>query len=210
MSQIAALRAERILCETHQMRERLWWRKKRAIVLPTGVDLNRFRPRSKKKARALLGWANEERIVVFNGENRPETKGSKFAELALRIAEKEVGPIRLINFDGSIPPDLIPTYLNAADCLIFASVREGSPNIIKEALACDLPIVSTDVGDVAERLQSVAPSTVIANRDITEFGRALSDILRCNRRSNGRIAGKLQSEVEVAAVIRSVYDAVLG
>src|SRR5439155_20202719 len=101
-------------------------------------------------------------------------KGSKFVGSAIRLAEQAVGPIQLVVLDGRVPPGLVPLYLNASDCLVLASVTEGSPNIVKEALACNLPVVATDVGDVAERVKEVSPPRVV-KRDVLEFAKGLAE-----------------------------------
>jgi glycosyltransferase involved in cell wall biosynthesis len=74
--------------------------------------------------------------------------------------------------------------MNASDCLLLTSVWEGSPTVVQEALACDLPIVSVEVGDVAERLEGVRDSTVAAP-DASVLGRALARMVNPPRRSNG-------------------------
>lgn len=205
LSQISCLKAKRIICVSHRLRELLWWRRSRAVVIPTGVDLNLFRPQPKDQARALLGWEQGERIVVFDEGGAPQRKGSKFLQSAIRLAEKTIGPIRLVILDRSVPPELVPRYLNASDCLALASVFEGSPNIVKEALACNLPVVATDVGDVSERLKEVFPSRVV-KRDVVEFANALAEVLLDRRRSNGRDRVEVCSLPRVAKAILSVYE----
>jgi teichuronic acid biosynthesis glycosyltransferase TuaC len=205
LSQISSLRSSRIICVSRQLCDRLWWGQSRAVVIPTGVDLHLFRPQPKDQARAVLGWKQDELSVVFHGGNRPQLKGLQFVQAAVRFAQKTLGPIRLVNLDGSVPPESVAWCLNAADCLALASVHEGSPNIVKEALACNLPVVATDVGDVAERLKEVHPSRVVC-RDVSEFGRALTDILLERRASNGRQRVESLSEAHIAEAIRSVYE----
>ena len=75
--------------------------------------------------------------------------------------------------------------MNAADVMIFASLREGSPNVIKEAMACNLPIVSTDVGDVREILTGVHGCHIVA-RDPKTFAKAILEIIKEGSRTNGR------------------------
>lgn len=208
LSQISSLWGDAIICVSSRLRDRLWWHRHDVRVIPSGVNLDLFQFESKEKARRLLGWEQNLPIVLFNGGNRPRTKGLALVKAAVEVAQRKVGAIRLVVLDGNTPPDLMPCYLNAADCLALASVREGSPNVVKEAMACNLPVVATNVGDVAERLRDVSPSRVV-NRDAAEFGTALASILSEGRRSNGREKIALYSEQQVANLIRSVYGEAL-
>lgn len=208
LSQISALRATRIICVSRRLRNLLWWRKNSVAVIPTGVDLTIFQNEDKAKARAVLGWTDKTPVVLFDEGGAPRRKGSVFVHSAIAIAEKLIGAIRLVILDRSISPDLIPRYLNASDCLALASLFEGSPNIVKEALACNLPVVATDVGDVSERLQGVQPSRVV-KRNVIDFAHALSEILRDGRRSNGRDHLDACSLPSVAQAIRVVYESAL-
>jgi len=208
LSHMSCLKAKRIICVSHRLRDLLWWKRSRAVVIPTGVDLDLFRPQPKEQARVLLGWEQGDRIVIFDEGGAPKRKGAMFLQSAIRLAEKTIGRIRLVTLDRSIPPDLVPRYLSASDCLALASVFEGSPNIVKEALACNLPVVATDVGDVSERLQGTFPSKVV-KRDVVEFANALAEVLVVGRRSNGRDRLEICSLRRVAEAIRSVYESSL-
>lgn len=97
----------------------------------------------------------------------------------------------------------MPVYMNAADRQLVTSKRERSPNTVKEALACALPLVSTDVGDVADRLAGVTPSAV-ADTD-PELVAALRDILVDPVCSNGREATREVSVTRTSQRLRAVY-----
>ena len=204
LSQLSALRSAKMLCVSARLRQRLWWRRQDALVVPTGVDMDLFRPQPQGKCRDLLGWQSTEKIVLFNAGWDPRTKGSDIVRTAVKVAEQRIGPVRLVVTSSNVAPDHMPLYLNAADCLVLASSREGSPNIIKEALACNLPIVAVDVGDVPERLSGVHPSRIVA-REPYRIGSALAEILALGQRSNGREAVQECSESKIAATIASAY-----
>ena len=203
LSQIAALRAARIICVSQQLKGKLWWRRDRVSVIPTGVDMTLFYPHDRHDARRELGWEEDERIVLFNAGD-PICKRLDLARAGVQFAESLCGRIQFVVLDGNVPPDLIPLMMNAADCLLLTSDWEGSPNVVKEALACNLPVVSVDVGDVRERLERVRPS-VIVPRDSCEIGKAISDIVRQGKRSNGREQGHALSNEVVSRQIVSLY-----
>jgi teichuronic acid biosynthesis glycosyltransferase TuaC len=203
LSQIAALRAARIICVSKQLKRKLWWRQDRVSVIPTGVDLTVFYPRDRHEARRELGWEEDERIVLFNAGD-PVCKRLDLARAGVQFAESLCGRIQFVVLDGNVLPDLIPLMMNAADCLLLTSDWEGSPNVVKEALACNLPVVSVDVGDVQERLERVRPS-VIVPRDSREIGKAIFDILKQGQRSNGRDSGDALSSKTVSRRIVALY-----
>jgi glycosyltransferase involved in cell wall biosynthesis len=205
LSQIAALRAARIVCVSNQLKGKLWWRRDRVSVIPTGVDTTLFNPRDLHEVRRELGWGENERVVLFNAGD-PICKRLDLALAAVQFAESLCGRIRFVVLDGNVPPHLIPSMMNAADCLLLTSDWEGSPNVVKEALACNLPVVSVEVGDVRERLERVHPSAIVP-RDSCEIGKAISDTLRQGQRSNGRASGNALSIEVVSRRIVSLYRA---
>src|SRR3989442_3055377 len=83
----------------------------------------------------------------------------------------------------------MPDYMGACDALVFTWAQEGSPNAVKEALACDLPVVSVAVGDVAERLQGVAGCELCADDRPETIAAALGRVLERGGRVAGRAAG---------------------
>lgn len=204
LSQIAALRARSIICVSRGVRSRLWWNKKGSYVIPTGVDVNLFQPIPLEKARKRMGWGMDERIVLFSAGVSAKNKGIDLVQLAVKYAENILGNIRLKVMDGSMDPDEVPWAMNAADCLIFASRYEGSPNVVKEAIACNLPLVSVDVGDVCEQLDGVSPS-VVAARDPQAMGGALVELLKRSERSNGHLIIERISQETIARKIMTVY-----
>jgi glycosyltransferase involved in cell wall biosynthesis len=207
-SQCAALRAARIVCVSTGLKERLWWRPARATVIPDGIDPI-FHPQPRDGARRQVGWPLEDRVIVFNVGNNPRAKRLDLAQAAFARARAVRGDLRLHLIDGNQPPAQIPLLLNAADCLLVTSDYEGSPNIVKEALACNLPVVSVDVGDVAERLAGVTPSRVV-DRDEGAIAEALVEVIELGERCNGAQAVRDLFEDRIAKRVLAVYYQAVG
>jgi glycosyltransferase involved in cell wall biosynthesis len=208
LSQLASLRAAAIVCVSRRLQSRLWWRKDVSVVLTDGVNLDVFRPMPKTEAREQLGCQNTGHIVLFSQGNSPRNKGRALALAGVQAAERSLGPIQLVILDGRVPPEQVPVFINAADCVVLASEAEGSPNIVKEALACNVPVVAVDVGDVPERLRGVFPSKIV-HREAVQMGSALAEILAGGNRSNGRDCVAPCAETQIAKSIRDLYDRVL-
>src|SRR4051812_3149449 len=100
--------------------------------------------------------------------------------------------------------------MNAADCLILTSMIEGSPNVVKEALACDLPVVSVPVGDVHERLRGVEGCEVTADDRPETIAAALERVLRRGGRVEGRAAVRQLDERILTQRVIEVYRSVLA
>jgi glycosyltransferase involved in cell wall biosynthesis len=181
-------------------------------VIPNGVDTARFRPLDRVDARNRLGWSSEDRYVLFAGNPGNPRKAYPIARAAVDRAAAALGgsdEIRMVPLSG-IDPDLVPAYLSAADALVMTSHWEGSPNVVKEAMACNLPVVSVPVGDVPQLLEGVEASTVCP-RDPVALAEALADVLEQPRRSDGRRAleRKGLGLERVARAVANVYEQVL-
>jgi teichuronic acid biosynthesis glycosyltransferase TuaC len=184
LSNIAALRAAGLICKSENLRQALWWRKSQAVVIPSGVDLNLFVPGPQNEARKELGWNLDNPIAIVNVRADPRGKGLDLAKAAMKFVSSRL-PNAELQVISNVEPMRMPLHYQAADVLLCTSITEGSPNVVKEALACNLPVVSTPVGDVLERLAGVIPSYVVS-RNPSHFGKAIVDILLTRQRSNGR------------------------
>ena len=147
-SQLAALSASAVICVSDNLRKRLWHNKNFFKVIPCGTDLTRFRPLDQEKCRKKLNWDLTENVVFFHEGDRPKVKRRDLADQCINEVKKKIPSVRLEILGSHIPNKNVPTILNASDCLLMTSDFEGSPNIVREALACSLPVVSVDVGDV--------------------------------------------------------------
>jgi glycosyltransferase involved in cell wall biosynthesis len=204
LSNLAALRARRLICKSEELRQALWWCRHKAMVIPNGVDLTLFTPGPKHEARQALGWNAERPIVLLNGAGDPQRKGVDLVEAAMAVTRSQV-PEAALHIVTHVEPTHMPVYYRAADVFLCASKFEGSPNAVKEALACNLPIVSVPVGDVPALLAGVSPSAIVP-RDANAIGEALANMLLLRARSNGRERIGHLSLDQVAQQVLAVYD----
>jgi glycosyltransferase involved in cell wall biosynthesis/ribosomal protein S18 acetylase RimI-like enzyme len=208
LSNMAALGASGIICKSQELRRALWWRQNKATVIPSGVDLNLFSPESREDARKELGWPIDPPVVLFSAGGDPNNKRPDLVKAAMKITCSRVPDAILHSVSHDVEPTRMPLYFRAADVLVCASKLEGSPNVVKEALACNLPVVSTSVGDVREHLDGVYPSAVVPG-DPHEIAEALTKILLERKRSNGRQNVLRLSLGQVAQRVLAVYRSVL-
>lgn len=184
--------------------------KSKTHILPNGVDMAKFRVMPKVEARKLLSWNHHLTVILFIGSmvsSNDVVKNPELAQAAFSILKTEKNNIVLEKIRG-VAHEIVPVYLNAADILLVTSLNEGSPNIVKEAMACNLPVVTVECGDVSERLENVRPGRIVASHDPRLIANAIKDVLQSNRRSNGRKELKKQDlEIEsVAQKLVRVYD----
>jgi glycosyltransferase involved in cell wall biosynthesis len=114
-------------------------------IIPNGVDIEKFKPLDKNQCQKLLGWSENKIHILFAANpNRHEKNFSLAKEAVNQLNNPNVE----LNFLQDVNNSEIPTYLNAANVILLTSLWEGSPNVIKEAMSCCRPTVSTNVGDV--------------------------------------------------------------
>jgi glycosyltransferase involved in cell wall biosynthesis len=210
LSQLSALGASRIIVKSARMRDVLWPPSRRkAVVIPNGVDLARFRPEPRAQARRRLRRPDSEKLILFFTGGGAAVKNRPLAEAVAARVQQDVPASRLWCVDG-VPHEELADYYNAADALLLTSFHEGSNNSLKEALCCNLPVVSVDCGDARERLSGVRNCVVVAGRHEAELASALVDILRRGERSDGRTHVASLALDAIAARVRAVYDDTLS
>jgi len=204
LSQICARYADAVVVMSDEMADLL---NVDCYVVPHGVDLEQFRPVPQSQAREKVEWNSDAYQVLFPYGPAREVKDFPRAQRIVERARSRLEqPVELRTMSG-VPHDHVHWYMNAADALILTSKREGSPNTVKEALACNLPVIATDVGDVSDRLDDVTYSTASSDNDV--LVEALSDTLRASERSNGReVVADLGVENQITK-IEAVYESVV-
>jgi teichuronic acid biosynthesis glycosyltransferase TuaC len=179
--------------------------RKRNLVVAKGVATALFHPSDRADARRELGWDPTARIALFAADPDVALKRHRLAEAAIARARRIV-PDLLLEVARGVPPDRMPLLMNAADCLLHTSFSEGSPNVVKEALMCDLPVVATAAGDIESLLRQVTPSYLCPSSE-TAIADALVECLREPRRSNGFEMMSRRLDVDaVADSLLEVYD----
>ena len=175
--------------------------------LRTAIDLTRFVPLDADECRQALGRDAGQRHVLFPAAaTRPE-KRFRLAELAVEALRRtSAAGVVLHRLEGVARAD-VPRWLNASDAILLTSAHEGSPNVVREAVACNVPVVSVDVGDVAERVAGVAGCQVAA-ADPDDLAAKLRLALD-HGRTEGRGAVSELSLDRVAARLRGLYEEVL-
>jgi glycosyltransferase involved in cell wall biosynthesis len=175
-----------------------------AHIIPNGVDMDCFKPGNKNDARRRLNLHLDKKYILFvcTDLSRPE----KRYELAKEAVAKAGCELLIMN---NCTPAEAPQYYNAADALILSSIYEGSPNVIKEALASNLPIASTDVGDVQTHIQNVH-NCQTCDGTPAALADGLRSILTDGQPSDGRKKIKHLSTDHIATQILQLYQQVLN
>ncbi|WP_049927684.1 glycosyltransferase [Halopiger goleimassiliensis] len=205
VTKACAWRCDAVTVRSEEMRELLG--KDDAYIVPSGIDLEKFRPIDRQEARRRVGWDTDGTHVLFPYSPEYERKNYPLADRVVNGAERELGTEITLQTISGVPHEEVPYYVNAADVMLLTSDHEGSPNTVKEAMACNVPVVSTDVGDVRERLEDVSPSGIGTTE--SELVDRLVTVLRAGERSNGRDAAREVSWDRIGDRLIDIYESVL-
>ncbi len=208
---------------------------KKNTLLPCGVNLTDDQLQSRAEARKALGIAEHEQIVLFAGAFNNAVKDPTLAHEAIEKvnhiiiqSRKEVDlreTLLILSSNKTFPHanekielkelrgfnrTQVNQLMCAANCLLLTSKTEGSPQVIKEAMACGCPIVSVDVGDVAERVSGVEGCYVVSTRDAKDIAAALLKAIAFEGKTNGRerIIEMGLSNEQVAERLMKIYEEV--
>jgi glycosyltransferase involved in cell wall biosynthesis len=201
LSRLAARRADAVVVPSKVLSSHLDCRHHR---LPFGVDTDVFRPIPRHLARRRVGWDPDETVVLFPYSRDRPVKNHRLAE---RVVER-IDADATLRTVSDVPHHRMPAYMNASDAVLVTSRRESGPMVVKEASACNVPVVSTDVGFVRDVLTPVDHSAVC--RTETELVTMLDRMLASCGRSNGRWAADGLDVDHLGERLHALYESLLA
>ena len=176
--------------------------KDKFALIPCGINLEDYPEMDKNQARLRMHLSVTEKYVLFSGAFDNPVKNASLAKEAVSGLES----VKLIELKGYSRTE-VAALMYAADALLMTSLTEGSPQVIKEALACGCPIVSVDVGDVKEVTNGIA-GCFIVERDPVLIANALKRAFEFGGKTEGRrvIVEKGLSNDVIAESILKIYQ----
>ncbi|MVN22040.1 glycosyltransferase family 4 protein [Mucilaginibacter arboris] len=198
ITKLVVKRVHNVIAMNDSMVSKLTMYRKKIVKIPCGIDINQF--------KEIFVQKNPLKIIIgFPGNKKRQEKNF---QLFLKIVEKmkDITEIEVIEFHDMTREEVVKN-LNKIDLLLLTSTSEGSPQIIKEAMACNKPIVSTDVGDIRYLLKDVKKTFVINSFDPKNFISPIEEIIKLSmekRKTNGRNE-LLKMHLDAENVAKSIY-----
>jgi teichuronic acid biosynthesis glycosyltransferase TuaC len=179
--------------------------KDRLSIIPNGVNMVRFKPMDMKEARNKVNLDLHKKYLLFAANPDRSEKNYNLVRQAASLINKQDNLLVIYGVDQNE----LALYYNAVDVVLLSSYHEGSPNVIKEAMACNVPIVSTNVGDVKWIIGDEEGCYVVDN-DVTVFSEYIQKTLNFDGRTNGRkrIENLGLTENYIAESIIKIYQSI--
>lgn len=174
---------------------------------PNGVNTNLFRPMDKSECFAKLRLDKNKLYILFVSSNfvRKQKRYDRFLKVLEVLKSKyglyNVSELKLIN----VKRELVPFYFNAASLHLLTSDFEGSPNSVKEAMACNLPVVTTNVGNVCDMLKDVNNAYIAEKNSAEELAELAYRALTVSKRANARDV-LISKELDIDSVARKISE----
>jgi teichuronic acid biosynthesis glycosyltransferase TuaC len=203
LTQFATKRADFVVYVSDNLRRREHSTTMKSKVIPDGTPLKIFWPRPKAEARSLLGWDQGSRHVVFHCGNRPHEKNLQLANEVIKLLQLRIDGLKFVVIQSDLNQEELATTYSAADLLLFTSHAEGSPNTVREAIACGCPVVSVNVGDVQHWIKESGTGAV-CGYDSAQMSQLAFESLMSNARANSGIAENYSVE-STAAELLNIY-----
>lgn len=185
------------LVMSHEMKKR--GRLDKSVVIPCGIDFELFKPTDSRRAREELNLPLDKKLVLFAGDYDRPVKRWDIVKASVEILKERYPEVELVLVSKK-PLNTVPKYMNACDVLVLTSNGEGSPMVIKEAMACNLPIVSVPVGDVPEVIGGTDGCYLSAQKP-QDVADKLETALKRNQRTNGR---ENIADMEIGSISRKI------
>ena len=182
--------------------------KKKYILLPCGIDLSDLQLTDRTESRRKMGLQDDRKYILFAGAFDIPVKNAPLAKDTVACLQEN--QTELLELKGYTREEVI-LLMCAADAFLMTSQTEGSPQVIKEAMACGCPIVSVDVGDVKERVEGLEGCFVSDSRDPNDLANLIGKAFAFGRKTDGRkkiVADRLDNRL-VAKQLFEIYERVL-
>jgi glycosyltransferase involved in cell wall biosynthesis len=205
----------------------------KVIVIPVGIDTEKFKPMDKTALREKYKFNKNDKVILYVGRFKKEKRLDLLIKAFIKVkkeipncklvlvgvgSEKQnlsklVNDLKLRNvqFMNTVEHDEIPMIMNCADVFALCSLYEGMPTVVLEALACGVPVVSTDVGDVHKVVHDNETGYIVKSRTIDAIASKLIEVLtNCyNMKENCVKMTQEYSWEKIAEQIKEVYNEVL-
>lgn len=199
-SNIANILSQESIVVSKKLYKKLW-HTSHVSVVPCGVNFDLFYPSDKQEARRNLKISNDKKVVIFSSAFTNPVKNYGLAKAAIEL----LNDVNIIVLElKGCGREQVRHLLNAADVSLMTSFSEGSPQFIKEAMACNIPIVSTDVGDVKDNI-ATTQGCYIVSFEPEDVAKKIQNALTFKQRTNGReVISFLDNDI-IAKKIISMY-----
>jgi glycosyltransferase involved in cell wall biosynthesis len=183
--------------------------RKKVVYLPNGCNTTIFKPLDKLMCKQKLGLDLEKQYILFvdsnTGKKRDQKRKDRFDETVQLLREKynhqNIEELVMIGVNR----EDVPTYMNACDIHLLTSDQEGSPNSVKECLACGIPVVSTNVGNVEDLLNGIDGCYVTDEKDAEELAQLTDRSLKGQPYSNIRCSFE-EKGLDINSVAKKLFE----
>ena len=182
--------------------------KKKYSLLPCGIEISDLQSTEKQEARERMHLQKDRKYVLFAGAFDNKVKNAPLAKEVVALLNDE--NVELLELKGYSHEE-VTLMMCAADVFLMTSISEGSPQVIKEALACGCPIVSVDVGDVEERIDGVQGCYIAESRNPKEIAKLLQEAFDYQGKTDGRkkITDDGLDNVYIADELMKIYNSII-
>lgn len=207
ISSIAVRQANFTICVAQHIYDKLYWKPKHYCIQPCGIDLKDLPIVEKSVAMKEMGLTSNKINILFGGSFSNARKNAPLANAAIALLKR--GNINLIEMRG-YNRSQVNKLLCGCDMLLLPTKSEGSPQVLKEAMACNCPIVATDVADIPYLLHGVTNSYV-TSFDPADVADKIQRVIDCGERTNGRerIQALRLDNPLVAETLLRIYKSIL-
>jgi glycosyltransferase involved in cell wall biosynthesis len=208
MKRYVARKVDAVVVVAEHLREPLG--RPDALWLPAGINWKRFAPMETAAAKRDLGLAADKRYVLFPAAPSRVEKRYDLARAGFdhyRATAPQANDLELIALDN-VPHERVPLFMNASEAVLMTSAFEASPVTIREALACNVPVICTDVGDARVVMSGIAGCHIV-DADAEHIATALRETLSSPRRVNARERMHAYALDSVAQKLIALYGEVV-